>query len=166
MSHVKFSRNGIHANESKTPKPKPHASEKGTQALAHPCARRSVARGMAESFAPPVRPRASFRARESDKRTVFLRVSGQQSCREIELPRGDSGHGAWRQFLLMPRLCDERARDLQAHRVHARTAGKEARRQNRVCTGLPASFLRAVSTQRRQAPYSFSGWDGLPAGVA
>src|SRR5581483_1525793 len=90
--------NGICPDESiQAPKPEisDHA-EQGTQALAHPCACRFVAGGMATPLAPPVRPRAGLRAGESDERAIFLRVSGHQSRLEIELPRGDPGHGAWR----------------------------------------------------------------------
>ena len=74
--------------------------------------------------------------------------------------------GPWWQFLLMPRLCDERAWHLQAHRVHACATGEEARRQSRVCARLPASFFGTVSPQRRQAPHPFPGWNRLPASVA
>jgi hypothetical protein len=69
--------------------------------------------------------RSIARARESDERMVFLRAPGQQSGLKIKLPRGDSGHGTRWQFLLMPRLCDERTRHLQAPRVHAGAAGEE-----------------------------------------
>jgi len=56
---------------------------------------------------------------------------------------------AWarRQFLLMPRLCHQRAGYLQAPRIHARPAREKARRQDGVCARLPARIFRAVLAQ-------------------
>src|SRR5688572_26590833 len=72
--------NGMCFDDIHAPSPEfDEQAEPRAQALAHPCARRSVARGMATPLAPPVRPRAGLRARESDRRTFFLRVSRQQS---------------------------------------------------------------------------------------
>src|SRR5438874_7704047 len=94
--------NGIYLDEIQAPKPEfRDQAQQGTQALAHPRTRRSIAGGLAAGFAPPVRSRAGLRAGKSDQRTVLLRVSGQQSCFEVELSGGDSGLGAGRQFLFL-----------------------------------------------------------------
>src|SRR5271170_667480 len=84
-AHKKRLLNGIYFDEIQAPKPEFHdPPEQGTRALAHPRARRSFAVGLATRLAPPVRPRAGVRARESEQRAVFLRVSGHQSCFEIQ----------------------------------------------------------------------------------
>jgi hypothetical protein len=62
--------------------PKPEAgdqADQGTQALADPRSRRSIACGLATPLAPPVRPRAALRARKSDHGGVLLRIQDQQS---------------------------------------------------------------------------------------
>ena len=122
-------------------------SRQGTEALARPGARRSVAGGLATRLAPPVRPRAGLRAGEPERRAVLLRVSRQQSGFEVQLPRGDSRLGAGRQFLLVPGLCHQRAGHLQAPRIHARPAAEEAWRQGGVRARLPAGLFRALPAQ-------------------
>src|SRR5450756_2448201 len=58
-----FYRTKYPIDEIQTPKPEfRDQAEQGTQALAHPCARRSFAGGLATRLAPPVRPRAGLRA--------------------------------------------------------------------------------------------------------
>src|SRR5487761_2470529 len=59
--------NEMSFDEIRAPKLEFHdPAEQGTSALAHPCARRSVAGRLAARLAPPVRPRAGLRARKSD----------------------------------------------------------------------------------------------------
>lgn len=82
ISPAKSLRNGTYANASQTPKREVrNEAKQRTQALSHTCACRSIARGMADRPAPPVRARTGLRARESDERTIFseFRVSNPAS---------------------------------------------------------------------------------------
>ena len=97
----------IYFDEIQAPKPETSGqAEQGTQTLGRPCAHRSFAGGLAGGLRRQFGREQAFGLENLTRRTVLLRVSGQQPRLEIELPRGDPGQGAGRQFLLMPRLCD------------------------------------------------------------
>lgn len=82
---------------------------------------------------------------------------------EIELSRGGARPRARRQFLLVPGLCDQRARHLQASQVYACPTGKEARRQSGVRARLPAATFRTLSAQPGTTQHPFPRRNRLPS---
>ena len=79
MSRERPLLNGMYFDEIQAPNPEFRSqAEQGTQALAHPRARRSFTSGLATRLAPPVRPRAGLRAGKSRQRAGVLGLPGAQ----------------------------------------------------------------------------------------
>ena len=139
-------------------------ADQGTQVFPHPCAGRSVAGGLATRLAPPVRPRAGVRA-ENDGRTVLLRVSGRQSRVENELPRRDSWPAAGRQFLLVPRLRDQRTGHCKHIEFALATLEKKRGAKAALRAATSRRFPNSICGTTARASCIFAP-DGLSAGGA
>ena len=93
---------------------------------------------------------------------VFSDFRRVQPGERYAVPRGDPRPRTWAEFLHLSGFRDQSPGHLQAHRVHARQAGSEARRQGCIGARLRSDVQRDLARLHGRASAALPGRNGLP----
>ena len=121
------------------------------------CAPRGIdPRGVAARASPPVRGGAAVRDEERREGPGLLGLRRHEPGQPEGVPGRDPGRGAGRELLLVPRLRDESARHLQAHRVRPRVDPRATRGSQALGAGFRPPYssvsLGLRGPAKREAP--------------